>query len=430
MKIFLGVAVLLMLPSAAFAQGNPGPFGGLFGRTPERVNDSRIFEIRTVASGQYDDPLLDETMPAESGAIGSFTVSGLFEEKSTKLNLQLRSAAAYQQYMEPPYVGGTAVASGVSANYKVATRLALDGGFNHLYTPHFQFYRLPDAALSPSGVIVPPSSPYVATLLESNSYEVTGGFTSFYSKRSTASVSFMRRDTRFQGRNDANAEVQGVRGMWTRQMSRDLRLRLGYGQERSRLANTPDAEYIHEFLDVGFDYDRALSLSRRTRVAFSTETSMVRKPGTGRHYRLNGRAMLTRAFQKTWQVSAIGTRLTEFLPGFTEPLFSDNLGINVSGMVSDRADLTFTTTAGKGVVGTDESAFVNPRFTMAHASARLSVALARHVGVFAQHSYDYYELPAGASLVAPLDRVARQIFVFGIQLWFPVMSQERTSDSR
>jgi hypothetical protein len=430
-----GVAVLLLLPTAAFAQGNPGPFGGLFGRTPERIGkEYRVFDLRTSTTAQYEDALLDRDLPRDnriaSGSIASVNVGGMFEQQSTRLSLRLRSSGTYQQYLQSPFVGGTTIDSGAAVNVRVATRLTLDGAINHLYTPYFQFHRN-FFTLLPTGVLAPPASPYVATVVESNTLDAVGGFTSYYSKRSTLSLSLMKRETRFTRRPDANISVNGMRGQWARQLNRDFRMRLGYGREHIHEAARPDAEFVHEFIDVGVDFERPLSLTRRTTLAFSTETSMVRKPGESRHYRLNGRVLLSSWLRRTWLGSINASRTTEFLPGYIEPLFSDNVGGALTGLLSQRLEMIVSAAVGKGKFGTDASVFENPRFTIANATTQLNFAFTRHLGVFGQHAFYYFKMPPGASSVAPLDRLSRQTFIAGITAWIPMLTQEiETRDPR
>jgi hypothetical protein len=431
----LCVAVLLLLPPAAFAQGNPGPFGGLFGRTPERVGkDYRVFEVRTSGGAQYENSILDDSVPAgsvvESGAMGTFNVGGMFEERSSRFSLRLNSMAAYQQYLDVGAIGGTAVTSSAQVTSRVLTRLALDGTINHLYTPFFQFHRQ-YPSLSPTGALVPPSSPYVATLVESNTYEAVGGVTSYYSKHSTVGAAFSRRETRFSQAFDERFSVTGMRGSWTRQLNRDLRLRLGYGRESIRQSSRSDQPYIHELVDVGVDFERVLSVSRRTALGFATETSIVRKPGTGRHYRLNGRILLSSWLRRTWQASINANRQTEFLPGFIEPLFSDNVGAALAGLFSKRVEMILSVAAGRGTFGLGDSMPGGDRFTIGNGTAQLNYAVTRHVGVFGQYALNHFEMPPEASSIAPLDRLTRQTFIVGVTAWIPMYTQERgVRDSR
>lgn len=435
MIIRAGVAVLLLLPTAAFAQGTPGPFGGLFGRTPERVGkEYRLFEIRTSSSGQYEAAVSDDVVPLDgriaSGAIANVNVGGMYEQHTTRLKLQLRSSGTYQQYLQSPYNGGTSVETSAIANFRLATRFGLDGSLTHFYTPYFQFYpQFP--SWTPAGLLMPPSSPYVATVIESHTYNATGGFTSYYSKQSSLSASFERRETRFSSRPDADLSMYGMRGVWSRQLNRDFRLKLGYGRERIHQAALSDAEFIYEFIDAGVDFERPLSRSRRTTLGLTTQTSIIRRPGESRRYRLDGRLMLNSWLSRTWSASINATRATEFMPGFIEPLFSDTVGGSLMGLLSRRVELIATVMAGKGVFGTDALAFDDPRFAMANSTVQLNVAMTRHLGLFGQHAFYYFEIPARSSPVAPLDQLSRHTIVFGITAWIPVFNQERGErDSR
>jgi len=431
----LSIAVVLLLPSAAFAQGNPGPFGGLFGRAPERIGKAyRVFEIRTSSSAQYEQAVLDDSLPRgsvlESGAIASLNVGGMFEERSTRFHLRLQSSGTYQQYLHAGSVGGTTVQTGATINARVATRLSLDGSVNHLYTPFFQFHRR-YPTFNVAGVLVEPSSPYVATVVANNSYEAIGGFTSYYSKHSTLSASFSRRETRFTQLRDERMSINGMRSLWTRQLNRDFRFKLGYGRERVHHSSTPADSFLHEVIDLGVDFERPLSLSRSTTLAFTTETSMFRRPGEDRHYRLNGRVLLNSRLRRTWQVSLSATRLTEFMPGFVEPLFSDNVGASVTGLFSRRVEAIFTGTAGRGVFGIDAAGPRGGHFMLANGTTQLNVAVTRRLGLFVQHGFHFFELPPGASTIAPLDRLTRHTYVVGITAWIPLLTQERDArDSR
>ncbi|HEX4913662.1 MAG TPA: hypothetical protein VFV51_06885 [Vicinamibacterales bacterium] len=429
------VAVLLLMPTTAFAQGDPGPFGGLFGRTPERVGrDYRVFDVRTSASALYEDSLLDRSLPVEqrlgSTPLAGLNVSGVYSQQSTRLGLQVQSTANYSQYLQSPQVGGTTVGSSASASYKAGTRLTLDGSLNHLYTPYFQYYRQLFSFLPTAGVIAP-SSPYVATVTTSQTYEATGGFTSNYSKHSSFSGHLTWRETQFEKSPTSDIEMRGGRAAWSRQMNRTFKLRLGYGREHIRHAYAIDQPVIYEFIDLGLDGNKSLSLTRRTTASFSTEMSVVKQPITGRHYRLNGRASLHTWMSRSWRAGVSYSRLTEFLPGFTQPLFSDNVGGGLSGLFGTRTEFVASASAGKGVFGTDASVFDNGRFTIASSSVQLNRALTRNFGVFGQYSFFYYRMPPAVAPVAPTNRLSVQTFTVGLSAWFPVFTQEQTArDSR
>ena len=430
MKSFAGVAVLLLLPMAAFAQGNPGPFGGLFGRTPERVGkEYRLFEIRTAATGQYEGGLNDTSVPAgeplRSGGSGTAALSGRFEHRSSRLEFAAYSYSSYLQYLEAPYHGGTSVESAARVAFRPATRLNLEATVSHAYRPFFQFH--PNFfSWMPDGALVAPSSPFVATALESHSTSATAGFMVPYSKRSTFGASVERRETWFRKHPDLDLSTLGMRGSWSRQLNRDMQLRLGYGRDRVQLR--AGDERLYETIDVGINYLRPFSPGRRMSFAIHTQTAKLSTPEFGGTYRLNGGLTVMRRFHRTWLLDLHAERGTEFIAGFLEPLNTDTAGAGISGMLSRRAELVLQANGGRGRFGFDTSL---ARSVMGMTRAQFSYAIARRLGMFLQHALFYYELPQSASPIAPVTYLARQVITVGMTTWIPIYTRERSpSDTR
>jgi hypothetical protein len=419
------VAALLLLPAAAFAQGDPGPFGGLFGRTPERAGRNyTLFEIRTSTSGQLDDQMLDPDggIEDELGVIAGATVGAAFEHGSDRVQSRLRTSGTYQEFLQDRPVGGTSVETSGTLSWRVGTRLSIDASAAHLYSPFFQFQ--PTFFGGPAYLGVPvPAAPYVASLIASHSVDGKAGFTSYYSKHSTLSASFARRQTRFDRLPDQNFVMNGGEALWTRRVSRDVRLRLGYGREQIRQESRAGVEFVHETLEAGVDFARALSLSRRTTIAFDSQTSIIRRPGLGRQFRLNGGASLARWFGRSWMAGIHVKRATEFMPGFVEPMFSDTAGLSLMGLLSSRSELVLMLNGGRGEFGTDASL---GKFVTANATTQVNFAVTRKFGFFAQHAFYHFEIPPGVSPVTSLDQLSRQTFTVGATAWIPLLNRERT----
>ena len=93
--------------------------------------------------------------------------------------------------------------------------------------------------------------------LDHESAEARASFTSQYSKRSSLSAVVSSRETWFTDpRNNYGAIGGGAR--WTRRLSRDVRLRLGYARDQIRTSSDTDDEFVHELLDIGLDLSRQL----------------------------------------------------------------------------------------------------------------------------------------------------------------------------
>jgi len=420
----VGVAVLLLLPPAAFAQGNPGPFGGLFGRTPERTgSEYTALDFRNAYAGQYDDALfVDELIPADevpqSGYASGVNAGLVFERQSDRLMFRAQGGATYQEYYRQPVFGATSYDSALMFRGKVATRFQVDGQATYMRSP---FFRMVPAVDSVEFPVVIPVDPYAVRLLRSDTYSVGGGFTSRYSKRSTLTFAATQRETRFGGIARDTFNVLGMEARWQRQLNRSFGVHAGYGRERIQQSAQPDARYVYELMDVGIDFNRLLSVSRRTSVAFATETTAVQRPLTGRRYRLGGRASLTSQFQRTWRASLGVSRNTEIIPGFFEPLFTDSVTAMVSGMLSMRSEWLTTISAGQGRFGFDDDG----RYVTAQTMSRLNWALTRRIGIYAQYALYHYKLPPTPTGFVLPNQLSRQAFAVGLNTWIPIINRVR-----
>lgn len=420
MKLRLGVAVLLLLPATALAQGNPGPFGGLFGRTPERIGrEFTALDFRASVGGQYDDAVfLDDAIPPEDVPQSGFTSGtnlGLaYQRQTDRLMLLATGGGTYQEFYQSPTFGATTYNAVLGARGEVTTRLSLEAQARYLRSP---FFRLLPSFQTDAPAVVIPGDPAIVRLLENDNYDVSGGFVSRYAKHSTLRGAVAQRLTRFDGSGET-FDVLRAEAHWSRQLTRSLALRAGYGRERILQSSRPDAEFVHELIDLGVDFARQLSLSQRTSFGFATQTSIVKRPLTGRRYRLNGSLNFSKYFGKTGHFAASLSRNTEFLAGFTEPLLSDAATLSVNGMLSPRLEWRNDVSGGRGrfgFEGTDD--VVTSRFT-----SRLNYAMTRKFGVFTQYAVYYYRLPPMQTGLALLPQVSRQSFTIGINTWIPIIN--------
>lgn len=425
------LAAVVLLPASAFAQTDPGPFGGLFGRTPERIgNEFTALEFRAGLGGQYDDAVftderLGDEWYAPSGTIAGVNAGLTFERHTDRTTTSLRSTGTYQEYYQTSRFGAMAVDAGGMFTGKVTTRLTLEAGANYLHSPFYHVQPVLGVPAAPSDVLLP-TDVMAARTLENDTYDALVGFSSQYSKRSMISAALTRRETRFRSQPQNNFAVNGARARWTRRMNREFSIRVGYGREHVQQREVDDAEFVHEVIDLGVDFARQISIARRTSLGFHADTSVIKERNGPRRYRLNGGLALQRGFARTWAASFSAVRNTEFLPGFFEPLFSDSINTSIGGMVSKRAEWFAVVGAGRGQFGFDDGLVEREDFLTGTATTRFSVALARHLGLYAQYSLYYYDVPPGSSAVAIHDQLTRQSVTVGFTTWIPIINEVRT----
>lgn len=353
------LAVTLTWAPSAAAQSLAGPFGELFGRTPERTGQEfTAIEFRSAVATEYDGAILDDSVPTgttPTGGTAAGVKAGLgLERRGDRLRVSARGAATHEEFFRDDAFGARSYDAAGLVRAKVATRLSLEAGANWVRAPFFQFRPWSTGAFPASAVPVP-GVPFAAGQLANETFEGTAGFTSQYTKRSALSASILRRGTRFLDEEGNDFEVWGVLGLWTRKLTRDFGARVAYGREEiEQHTLVGDGRFIHEVLDVGVDYLREMSVARRTSLSFNTQTSMIRETGGNRRYRLNGGLTILRGFRRTWIASITANRTTEFLPGFLKPIFSDGVSGGIGGLLARRVEMSASLGASKGRVGFDD----------------------------------------------------------------------------
>lgn len=430
MKLFLCVAALLLSPAAAFTQGNPGPFGGLFGRTPQRTGvDYRVFEIRGSTGAQFNDALFEEATdrrdPPFTGVVGNTGAAAAYERRSDRLTLQLGSIVEHQHSLTSQRTRATTLDGGAIVSGRLTTRVSAEITANYRQSPYFQFY--PRFAWSDDGLAAP-GLPYEATALRYHVGEARVGVAYQYSKSSTLSARTVRSDTWFPSSPNSRVTLSRYEGLWSRRLNRDFGIRLGYGRQDVRHQRAAVGNYIDQHIEAGVDFNRALTILPRTTLAFTTYSSILRQPDRTTRYRLNGEFLLTRRFQRTWKLEFNGKRSTDFMAGFVDPLLADSLSLAISGLIAKRVELGTMIEGRRGSFGFDGEL---GRFTMAGSIAKVNIAITRHVGIYSRYGFYHHEAPVHTSSLATIGTLSRQSITAGISAWLPVFVRERTPlDSR
>ena len=422
MKPHLCVAVLLLFPAAAFAQGNPGPFGGLFGRTPNRTGvDYRVFEIRGFGSSQWNDVVSEPQRPDPvfSGPVGSAAVAATYDRRSDRLNVRADSQVDFRRSLTSLGTTGTTSDVGVMVSGRPTTRLSAEISAKYRHSPYFQFY--PSFVWLGDGLSAP-GLPYEVTTSGYHLGEARVGGAFQYSKSSTVSAHASRAETQFPLSPQDNVSMSGYEGLWSRRLNRNFVLRLGYGRQEVR-HRTVVGDFMEEQIEAGVDFHRALTMSPRTTVGFTTHTSILRQSHHDAVYRLNGDFLLTRRFHRTWTLQFNANRATDFLAGSVDPLFVDSVALSASGLLAVRAEFVAMVRGSRGRFGYERDL---GRFSMAATMAQLNFAVTRHVGLYGQYAFYHHNAPPDAFTVPTLGQMSRQTFTVGITTWLPIYVRERT----
>jgi len=439
--IRVGLAVALLTPAAAMAQGNPGPYGKLFGRAPASSagQEHTTVEIRSSIGANYDDTLLaPEGSPADTptqrGVSGEGTAFVNMEHRSSMFTANLSGGAGRGEYFtQPTSYGTTQWFANASVNAKLSTRFDAQATARYSHSPSYQFFSdfgrgpldptfpgNPDNPVNPGKAPVPYSG-YATQMLENEMVDATATLTTRITEKSSLDLSVSRHQTQFSQQPADDVVINGYRANWQWQLARGFGVHAAYGQEHVDLQSPDRFDYDSALIDAGIDFSKAFSVARRTTLGFHTTTSIMKRDGAENEFRVNGGVSLAKFFRRTWHTAVQWNRDTSFLAGFYEPLNTDTLSASLGGMFSKRLNFVVIGSAARG-----ESTFSHTSgYETLNANARLSLALGRHVSVYASYFAYSYEVPANAFTVPVPGQMARQVIAAGLNFYIPVYKKVR-----
>jgi hypothetical protein len=240
-----------------------------------------------------------------------------------------------------------------------------------------------------------------------------------------------RRSTFSGGYSYSIRNASRSRGQFTRQragtvflhrLSRDLGLRLGYGYVKGDYGSGERVGY--HTADVGLDFNKALAISRRTSLSFTTGSSASTYRDKVR-YRATGGARVLHEIGRTWNASLAYRRDMQFVETLEQPIFGDSATFEVGGFLNRRVQFLSSARALIGEAGFSQRNNVDTY----QGIASVSVGLTRHVGLTFGYSYYHYRFDPDVLLPAGVARtIDRQSVRAQVNLWAPLY-QPRTRDA-
>lgn len=429
-------------PTPAPAPQGSAIFGGAEARGLEGRN-GRLDLLLQFFGGYDDDVLAEQSGRAPSqerltsaaaglatgmGAALSYSKPGLLINRPYgKGDFKAFVDSSVRYYPGLDNLAGVYHRVGLQVSAPVSRRVTLYASPRADYSPRYSFELLsgplpvtadPDGVEPTVPVDLDPGAGVESSVVSNNSfrYGAVGGAEIDIGSRSTFNVDagFTRR------RSDLAAYEMDVRNAgvsFDHRFTRNAALELGYsyvdGNHGSGLATR-----AHN-LDIGVDYRRPLSQTRRTFVSFNTGSTIAESEVSGRRVQAIGSATLTHYMKRTWTGMVEYRRRLHYVDGFDRPLFGDAITTGFNGLLSRRMELVARASYTAGTVGLAERA---PRFDSYTGSVRLRRALSRRLAGYAEGLFYHYAFDEDAArppgLPRTFDRVA---FRFGLSLWVPLV---------
>jgi hypothetical protein len=254
------------------------------------------------------------------------------------------------------------------------------------------------------------------------SYSAGVGYTRRISRRQTVSATYTYRARTGSGIVD-RFEMHTMGARLSRTLARGVDLRLGYAYSEAHY-DRRDGRFADHHLDIGVDYNRALSISRRTTLAFSTGTSATRSARQeALRFHATGAARLNHEIGRTWVGALAYSRGLQFVETWPEPMFADSASAMLGGLINRRAQVQIvaralrgsgysgragdvTSYGGSALLGIAVTRYINTSLIYAYYQHGLAPSIALAPGF--PHDFDGHTIRASVNLWAPLFQRARR----------------------
>ena len=221
------------------------------------------------------------------------------------------------------------------------------------YSPHYSMRLFlaplpldPDRAGSLDGAVL--AAPDVdSTIIQRESFRYGGNaeFRMRVARHSTLNVGYNYTKTDLSRDPIGSFDVRSIGANLSHALSESASLRVGYALEESTYEGSSAPSTRIQNLNIGIDYRKPLSRSRRSYLRFTTgsiiseQVAGISEPAEGRRIQAIGSASLVHQMGRTWNARAQYRREVGYLEGFAQPVFSDSANVAVGGLITRRLDL-------------------------------------------------------------------------------------------
>ena len=438
------LVVLLSGAGVAFSQTTESqPFpGGLFGggQLGRRVHHKLDFSLSVVEANDSD-------TPTELGAIGPsdtlvggystmFMGNAEYHWDRSRVQVGATGASVIRRYDQLQGVRSVSASGGMGLSARLGGRTTLLANQSAAYSPSYLYGLFPSDAVKNLGETVPVAADYAIDDSESYFYGTTLTLTRGLTRRSRLSATGEFQYTDFLHetgtRRDLNSE--GVHGEFLSNLARNTAVRVGYryrtgkfGYGAEAIATETGVSATEHGIDVGVEYSRQLSATRRMMFSSSFGSSSVTTPipsatatpHANRLIRMSGDVAATWQFTRGWQTRGTFRRGLEYIAQLSEPVYIDGFSAELGGLITRRIDVLASAHYSSGASALNRDALT---FDTRAADLRVQYAVTRSLAVYGQYLYYFYDFTENALLPTGIPwGLERNGIRAGLTLWVPAV---------
>jgi hypothetical protein len=447
--ITLVIACWAAFAAPALAQSSSRPYRGLFGGGQPLSSRSQSLDLTLSGFGGWDEPDEVPPQPGLTDAAERVELQGPFSGGSAtlvytrpgeKLNMSGYGSGflGYFPDNENPWYKSSSAGFNAASSFELTQKTHLRLGGQASWATDFRAGFL-GGGTPGSDIPLAGGSTGFETSIErapSITTQSDAGLTHEFTQKSWLSagynyryVYFFERDTPDATRPTGQDHVASI--FYNYRFTRYATLNAGYAYRRSSARTDPDAEpLVFHDINLGVNYGRTLSFSRKTKFSFNTGSTVVSSQDQAAddafldqpRFFVIGSAVLTHEIGRSWTAHADYNRQVNFQDGFDLPSVTDSASAGVGGLLGRRTDLSggvYWTTAAIGLEENNFQSWV--------ASTQVRTAITRSLAVYAYYYYYLHDFGAGVQLPQGFVReVDRQGIRFGLTTWLPLWASRGT----
>jgi len=317
---------------------------------------------------------------------------------------------------------------------RLGRRTELSGFGNATYQPWGAAIYSPALTDPGFGRVVAPTRQIPVLNGSYRTYASGGAVSQQVTRRSTVTATYAYDVANFSGlAGDYRHQEASLR--YAHGITRSLGWHAGYSYGEARFSEQPTA-YRGKGFDLGLDYNRSISLTRRTQFGFATgfaavDSSVALPVGfEGTQYRATGAALLNREIGRTWNAYVSYNRNVAFFESLRAPYLYDGASVGVGGLISRRVALRSSAGATYGDVGLTTGSHESNRFATGIADTTLTFALSRYAAIAAEYAFFVYSLDdPNAFWTSYAPDMTRHVVLVSLRAWAPIVERGRRGNA-
>lgn len=411
------------------------PYRGVFGGGTGRL--SQLLTLGLHMGGGFDSSVFVDNRNDPNAVAPFGRRHGGFVQGSANLNYALNLdsvsftadggvAGTYYPVVDRPIA--RRYFTNVQADWRASSKSNLSGSYYMTFLPVTHLVPLPignDPSLGPG-------NPFDNTLgAQAESYRTSAASVDFnyqISRRVSTSLRYSNWRVNSPDR-DHDVVTQGGSARISYSLTQSVGVYGGYrldtGLYQPNSQTGPSVRYYTHGADFGFDFAKALSLTRKTSATFGAGMTGVSDTNQTQ-YTATGHATIMREIARTWRAWASYNRNVSFAQAFTEPVFSDWVNAEVSGLINRRLSFYANTGMSFGAVGLSYARTSDDNYRALYASTGVGFAISRHLNAGARYWYTRHRFDRGLNVPTDLMFQTGRHGVSGyLSSWIPLFSRSR-----